>query len=135
MNRFIIAILSLTFLLSSINCRKKESSSIAGKGGNANITLDLIHHYTGRNIINGKVYIKYGAVELPSKLLFDDSVTAIEDSGDTAQIAVFVGLENGNYYFYGTGYDTSYHKPVHGGISYTITSQLPQTFNLFVSEE
>jgi hypothetical protein len=45
-----------------------------------------------------------------------------------------MGLKNGNYYFYSTGYDTVYKQPVKGGTPYTVSKQEAQQLNVPVSE-
>ena len=130
-----LVVYSFALILMLYSCSPDNSAPIAGKGGNATLTLNLKHHGVGHNLINSKVYVKYNAQDVPSNRLYDDSLTAIEDASDTLQIAVFSGLKNGNYYFYGTGYDTSIFKPVYGGIPFKITLQSTQAYDLPVSED
>jgi hypothetical protein len=129
-----LSILTSALIFSVMGCSPDNPAPIvAGKGGNATITFSLTHHGVGRNIIHSKVYVKYNAQDLPTTS-YDDSAIGLEDASDTIQLAVFTGLKNGNYYFYGTGCDTSLYQQVVGGLPFTITVQGPQTYNLPISE-
>lgn len=103
-----------------------------GKGGSADITLYPQHHQVAKNIINGKIYVRYNTLDVPTSGVYDDSVSCTNH--DSLISGVFTGLKNGNYYFYATGYDTSIHQGVKGGSPYTISRQSAQAFNLPVSE-
>jgi hypothetical protein len=48
--------------------------------------------------------------------------------------AVFAQLKKGNYYLYGTGFDTSVMQNVKGGIPYTIENETAQTIYLPITE-
>ncbi|MEY4292558.1 MAG: hypothetical protein RIQ61_935 [Bacteroidota bacterium] len=108
------------------SCRKEEL--IAGKGGSASLSIIPQHH--GLNIPNSKVYIKYNTKNTPS--YYDDSVQTTMQNG--IPTAVFAQLKKGNYYLYGTGFDTSVMQNVKGGIPYTIENETAQTIYLPITE-
>ena len=112
--------------ISILSCRKEET--LAGKGGNATLTITPQHH--GLNIANSKVYIKYNAKNTPS--FYDDSVQTSMQNG--IPTAVFTQLTKGDYYIYGIGIDTSIMQSVKGGIPYTIENETAQTIYLPVTE-
>ena len=112
--------------ISILSCRKEET--LAGKGGNATLTITPQHH--GLNIANSKVYIKYNAKNTPS--FYDDSVQTSMQNG--IPTAVFTQLTKGDYYIYGIGIDTSIKQTVKGGIPYTIENETAQTIYLPVTE-
>jgi len=113
-------------IISILSCRKEET--LAGKGGNATLTITPQHH--GLNIANSKVYIKYNAKNTPS--FYDDSVQTSMQNG--IPTAVFTQLTKGDYYIYGIGIDTSIMQTVKGGIPYTIENETAQTIYLPVTE-
>lgn len=117
--------------LTIVSCSKSNNDQ-AGKGGNATLTVQLQHHTVAKNIENGIVYIKYGATDVPSNGVYDDS--ALCSSMSATQTAVFSNLKNGNYFLYATGFDTSISQAVRGGGAYTVTQQAAQTYILAVSE-
>ncbi len=125
----IITVLTVIMLASA--CRTKEKD-VAGKGGSATVNIFPQHHEIAKRLINFKLYIKYGTKDAPTSGVYDDSV--ICSNHDSLVSGTFTGLKNGDYYFYGYGYDTSINTNVHGGSPYTITSQAAQNFNLPVSE-
>ena len=120
----------IVVLLTAFSCHKDDGG--AGKGGSANLTFNLKHHGVAHNLINCTVYVKYNTQDAPANGIYDDSVKTTD--ADTMQVAVFNGLKNGNYYFYGSGCDTSYFQHAIGGLSYIITSQTNITDNLAISE-
>lgn len=120
----------IVIILSAFSCQKTDTS--AGKGGSANVTLYLKHHGVARNLTNCKVYVKYNTMDAPANGVYDDSATA--SSADTMQTAVFTGLKNGNYYFYGKGCDTSLFEQVVTGLPVVVASQSNQSDVLPVSE-
>jgi hypothetical protein len=112
--------------ISILSCRKEET--LAGKGGNATLTITPQHH--GLNIANSKVYIKYNAKNTPS--FYDDSVQTNMQNGIPK--AIFTQLTKGDYYIYGIGIDTTIMQTVKGGIPYTIENETAQTIYLPVTE-
>ncbi|PZF73217.1 hypothetical protein [Taibaiella soli] len=115
----------------AIACRKNDdNSNPAGKGGNATVITTLAHHQITKNIINGKVYIKYNTQDAPGNGIYDDS--AICNIVNTVPTASFDSLKAGNYYLYGTGYDTSIARAVNGGISYSIPDNSTTTYTIQV---
>jgi hypothetical protein len=126
-----IIILACTFSCSKPG-NNPNTDSTAGKGGSANVTMDLKHHGVAHNLIKCTVYVKYNTSDAPSNGIYDDSVTTTD--ADTMQTALFPGLKNGNYYFYGRGCDTSIFQQVTGGIPFTVSNQAAQSYVLPVSE-
>ena len=131
-----LQLFSFLFIISfcAFSCGKSDDGGSAGKGGSANLTINMTHHGVGRNIYNGTAYIKYNTLDKPADNIYDDSLTT--SSTDTIQVATFTGLKNGNYYLYGKGCDTSPStlQQVIGGIKYTISAQTNQTYTIPVSE-
>ena len=126
----LILIFSALFILSA--CAHDPGVIIGGKGGFATIVVYPRHHGNTGNLDSCKVYIKYNTLNAPADGLYDDSMACLK--ADTLQYCSFAGLKNGNYYFYGTGYDYSISQKVKGGLPYTVTVQGSQNFNLPVSE-
>lgn len=93
----------------SISCKKE------GTGGKATITGIARHHSTP--IANAVIYIKYGATEFPGPdpSSYDLSVTA-----DANGKYEFSGMNKGDYYLYGIGYDPAPAAIVSGGTSVSI---------------
>ncbi|MEM7035639.1 MAG: hypothetical protein AAF570_01595, partial [Bacteroidota bacterium] len=86
-----------------------------GPGGEAVINGVAKHH--DDEIPNTKVYIKYGTLESPGldPGVYDDSTTA----GADARFQ-FSGLERGEYYVYGIGYDAAIDTTVRAGVPVNI---------------
>jgi len=127
-------VLFLAVSASMFSCTKKKAdTTVAGKGGSASLMIYPQHHTVAKNLRNMKVFVKYNTSEPPSNGVYDDSATCtITDSISMGQ---FSGLTNGNYYLFGSGYDTSIFQNVKGGIPYTITQQAAQNVTLPVSED
>ena len=125
---FIISAAAIALLSA---CKTKEKD-VPGKGGNATLNVYPQHHEIAKRLVNFKVYIKYNTSDAPTSGVYDDSMACTNH--DSLVSCSFSGLKNGNYYFYGYGYDTSINQNVHGGIPYTVTVQGIQSFNLSVSE-
>src|SRR3989304_4643547 len=100
--RFSVLLPGILFLLS---CHR------GGTGGDATITLSVKHHTLP--IPGSTVYVKYGSSVFPGgdPSNYDDSKITDANGG-----AVFPGLLNGKYYFYGGGYDSTGNFPVDGGM-------------------
>ncbi|MCC7302813.1 MAG: hypothetical protein IT233_09235 [Bacteroidia bacterium] len=92
-------------ILAITSCKKE------GTGGTASITGIAKHH--SKPIPNAVIYIKYGAKESAgtNPANYDASVTA-----DGNAKYEFTGLNKGNYYLYGIGYDSSITNTVTGGV-------------------
>ena len=125
-----IAIIAAILTFSA--CTHKAADFPAGKGGSAAITLFPQHHENAKSLTSFKVFVKYGTKDAPASGIYDDSVSCTNH--DSLVSGTFTGLRNGDYYFYGRGYDTSISENVHGGAPYTITQQAAQNLNLPVSE-
>lgn len=128
--KLFVLLASCSFAMYS--CTKKKADT-PGKGGSASLMLYPQHHGVERNLSNMKVYIKYNTQVPPSNGVYDDSIACTMT--DTMSVGTFSGLNNGPYYLYGYGYDTSIHENVKGGIPYTISTQSSQTVLLPVSED
>lgn len=86
-----------------------------GTGGKATVAAITKHH--DRKIPFSTVYIKYGAKEFPgSDIGKYDASQKTDKEGHTH----FEGLLQGNYYFYGVGYDSVAKAPVKGGVGLEI---------------
>ena len=125
---FITAIIAIIFSA----CTHNNGVIIGGKGGSATVVAYPRHHGRTANLDSCMVYVKYNSLDAPANGVYDDSLLCIK--GDTLFSAAFSGLKNGNYYFYGTGYDYSISQRVKGGLPYTITQQISQNLDLPVSE-
>ena len=82
-----------------------------GPGGTSTIDGITAHH--GDPIPDTKVYIRYGSLESPGldPALYDDSTTA-----NAAAEFTFSGLQKGEYYLFGVGYDSAFGAPVRAGL-------------------
>jgi len=122
-------LLLLAVMTSVIACRKNDDdSNPAGKGGNATVVATLAHHAVTKNIVNAKVYVKYNTQDAPGNGIYDDS--AVCTIINMVSTATFDSLKPGNYYFYGTGYDTSIAQNVKGGISTNIPDNSTTTYTV-----
>jgi hypothetical protein len=120
-------------VLMGASCHK-TSSPVAGKGGSTTLKVSPQHHGRSMNFTAMTVYIKYNTQDAPSNGVYDDSVHCT--NADTVWTATFPQLQNGNYYLYGYGYDTSVNENVKGGSPYAISMQNTSlTFLLPVSED
>lgn len=114
--------------LMSYSCRKDKKVK-AGKGGNGTLRVMPRHH--DKPITSCKIYVTYDATSSPDH--YDDSVTCV--SVNDTLMAIFPGLNNGNYYLTGKGYDASGPYDVHGGISFKLEKQEAERVYLPVGEE
>ena len=121
----VMALLALT-----ASCKREENDNTAGKGGNALLRCVPKHHNVSKNILNGKIFIKYNAQDAPAS--FDDSASCIMTDGQP--MATFSGLKAGKYYLYGNGFDTSINQGVKGGLPYTISSETTLDVTIPVTE-
>lgn len=104
----LLLILIISILLIA-SCKKNDT------GGTASVTITSTHH--GKKIPLTNVYIKYGAKEFPG--LDVNSYSAVQAS-DLEATTSFENLRQGDYYFYGVGYDSAIQAPVRGGIGVSI---------------
>ena len=109
---FQITLLALTLAFLLPSCGKP------GSGGKATIRGVVQHH--DDPIANAIVYIKYDAVEFPGEdvSVYDASVMA--DANGNYEIA---DLRKGDYYLFGSGFDTAINDDVIGGIRVTINDR------------
>jgi hypothetical protein len=124
----------LHLLLALINagCKPQSNNSIGGKGGSGSVAVYPQHHEVAKNLVNMKVYVKYNTLDAPAGGAYDDSLSCTNH--DSLSSSTFTGLKNGNYYFYGYGYDTSVNKNVKGGSPFTLSAQSTVSLEIAVSE-
>jgi hypothetical protein len=110
MQKYIMLLLSITAGIALNSCCK------GGSGGNATLICSVTHHSKG--IPGSTVYIKYNAKDFPgtSPSSYDAHYTAAPNS-NTVTIP---GLNCGDYFLYGAGFDSSIMQPVSGGLHYQI---------------
>lgn len=102
-----IAVIAIVAMAS---CKKE------GTGGEATVATIVSHH--SKVIPMATVYVKYGTKDFPG-----DDVSKYDDSKvcDKEGHVHFKGLQKGDYYFYGVGYDSSISAIVKGGVPLKIT--------------
>lgn len=88
-----------------------------GPGGTARIDGVTAHH--ADPIPNAKLYIQYGSLLSPGidPDLYDDSTT----SNSNAEFE-FTGLQKGDYYVFGIGFDSAIGQTVRAGIPVSLKS-------------
>ncbi len=125
-------ILLLIFTISLISCEHDDFTPLPGKGGKASMTI-LPQHHTKSNLLDSMVvYVKYGATDIPTDGIYDDS--AVCNVVDSTPYATFNNLQNGQYYFYSKGYDHYVLQRVKGGTGFRIKEQIADTITLAVTE-
>jgi hypothetical protein len=114
--------LSLAVVLFA-GCKKE------GIGGDSEIAFHVAHHDS--IIPLAKVYIAYGATELPGTdpALYDDSTTT-----DGTGHGHFHELVKGDYYLYAIGYDSSISMAVTGGIPVKLKKSEAKEVDIPVTE-
>ncbi|CAN5618548.1 hypothetical protein BH11BAC1_BH11BAC1_20150 [soil metagenome] len=116
----IYRILLIFYLLTALSCRKTEEKCIGNTGGNLILKVFLRHEI--HDVVNLKnyrdtVYIKYNVKEFPGSDLSKYDQTIIgEWPGDYVSVT---GLKCGNYFVYGTGYESAHGYRVKGGIPFS----------------
>ena len=80
MKKFPKLTLVLLFGISLSACTRPENENTAGKGGDATLRIVPKHHNENKNIINGKIYIKYNAQDAPSTFSADYSLFQSDSS-------------------------------------------------------
>jgi len=131
MKKLFVLLSAVTVTLAA--CTHDPGVILGGKGGSATVNVYPQHHGLANDLDSCTVYVKYNSLDAPANGIYDDSVTCI--TANSLVSGTFTGLKNGNYYFYGRGYDYSISDHVKGGLPYTITQQQSQNFNLPVSED
>jgi hypothetical protein len=127
MKRLIFPLLILVVILSLTTCTKP------GLGGKNTVLVTPQHH--GRNIPWVVVYIKFGTQNLPgtSPSNYDASFTTT--GGSDSVVVTVSGLKEGDYYFYGIGFDSLIMLPVTGGLPITLKNSSGTTsLNLPITE-
>ena len=114
-NNFSLRIKKFILVLILLSLIGLSSCTKAGKGGKSTIE-GLTKHHT-RIIPFTTVYIKYNTQQLPGTdpSNFNDNV--VSDSQGNYK---FSGLEKGNYFLFGIGFDSAISLPVRGGLPITI---------------
>jgi hypothetical protein len=117
-------ILSIVLLFSIFSSCKKE-----GTGGKSSVSGYVNHH--SLRIPNATIYIKFGATEFPGSNAgsYDASVTA-----DPNGFYSITGLQKGDYYLYGVGYDSNISLPVTGGVAVELKRNKHTDANVPVTE-
>jgi len=105
--KIITAVLAIIVIAS---CKKE------GTGGSATVATIVQHH--SKNIPFATVYVKYGAKDFPGS---DVSKYDANQKTDKEGHTHFEGLQKGDYYFYGVGYDSSISAVVVGGVPVKIS--------------
>ncbi len=118
---FAIALVALSIIFTS--CKKE------GTGGKSSISGKVEHH--GAAIPGSIVYIKYGAIDFPGTNVstYDAQVNA-----DAQGAYKFEGLQKGDYYLYGVGYDNAIVDNVSGGVAVKLRRNEDKEINVPVIE-
>lgn len=117
--RFLIILFAIAFT----SCHKE------GTGGKSSVSGTVRHHAAA--IPACVIYIKYGATEFPGT---DVSKYDAHTTADASAHYEFTGLQKGNYYLYGVGYDAAGPYPVTGGIGIKLKKGQSLTTDVPVTE-
>ncbi len=118
--RIIIQFIFALSILLSVACKKTADKCVGGSGGN--VTLKVYLQHAEHGVVNLKnyrdtVYIKYNVKEFPgTDLSVYDAVIIGEWPGDYVSV---LNLKCGDYFLYGTGYESVHGYRVAGGIPFT----------------
>jgi hypothetical protein len=123
MKRLTLIIAALAALI--VSCKKEPDPPV----------LKVTPRHHGRQIDSCTIYIKYNAVDPPANGKYDDSARCVQEGG--IPVATFNGLQKGNYYIYGYGWDVQLTPPkaVKGGFAYLLQGDGVQSLDLAVSED
>jgi hypothetical protein len=125
--RLIFSILILLAITTLSSCSKP------GLGGKNTILVTPQHH--GRDIPWVVVYIKFGTQELPGISPSDYDASFTTSGGSDSIVVTVDGLKEGDYYFYGIGFDSLIMLPVTGGLPVTLKNSSGTTsMNLPITE-
>jgi hypothetical protein len=119
MNKFALsAVLMLTATIISCDKKDDKATCVAGIGGNLTVVAFPQHHT--KPILNkadypDTVFVKFDTQDAPSNNIYDTFYVG-EAGEDHVHLT---GLQCGNYYLFGAGYDTSIHQRVVGGIPFS----------------
>jgi hypothetical protein len=105
----LLALLAVSVLAINSCCK-------GGSGGSAELTCTVFHH--SKAIPGATVHIKYNAKDFPGADASSYS-TQLKAVGNSNSVT-FTGLHCGDYYLYGTGFDSSLGLPVSGGLHFQI---------------
>ena len=115
------ALLSISFAA----CKPDDDTTpIAGKGGRTSLRVIPFHHNRSATIDSCTVYIRYNAQDAPGDGRYDDSAKVLSQGAGVPPAATFPGLQPGNYYLFGRGYDPLINQIVRGGSPFTIPTEL-----------
>jgi hypothetical protein len=114
----IITIAIFTTMIAS--CKKEEDKCSAGKGGSLTIAAFPQHH--GNAILNkanylDTIYVKFNTQEFPGISPANYDTYFVGDAGEDH--VNMEGLNCGDYYFFGAGFDTTINQRVIGGIPFS----------------
>jgi hypothetical protein len=111
----------LLLLAATFTACKKKATCTAGHGGNLELVLFPQHHAKpifSQDAYRDTAYIKFNTQDAPGTSDYDLVI-----AGEAGEEHIHIpGMKCGSYYIYCTGYDTSIHQRVKGGIPYN-TSQ------------
>lgn len=123
LHRILFCLLPAMLCIALVSCHKE------GTGGKSSVSGTVRHHAPA--IPGCVVYIKYGATEFPGTDVSQyDAHTTADGSGHYG----FTGLQKGNYYLYGVGYDAAGPYPVTGGIGIKLKRNQALTTDVPVTE-
>lgn len=108
-----------------------DTQPMAGKGGPTSLRVTPFHHDKANTIDSCTVYIKYNAQDAPSGGVYDDSAKVQGAGNGVPAQATFPGLQPGNYYLFGRGYDPLISQVVRGGSPFTIPTE-KVTYDVFL---
>ena len=119
----IAILLSIVFFMMMFSCKKNQLN------GKSVIQGSVKHH--SKVIPNAKVYIKFKAKEFPGRdfSVYDAMVTA--DSLGVYSIKCY----KGDYYLFGTGYDSQISENVFGGTPVHIRNNETVDIDIAVTED
>ena len=122
-------LLLTAFLFSASGCKKNDCT--AGSDGSIVIKANMVHHTRG--IKGATLRIKYCEQELPGESAADYDLNIKGSDADTFVIAS--GLKAGDYFFFGSGYDSLIFQEVKGGQPFTL-SETSDTVkvNVYITE-
>jgi hypothetical protein len=117
------------FLFSAVTLLYMGCEPEPGPGGKGEIKGICAHH--SQAIPGTRVFIKYGTVNSPGTdpAVYDDSTVA----GSDARFS-FKELEQGTYYLYGIGFDSSISLPVTAGVPVVLDKKETEDILIPVTE-
>ena len=102
-------------------------------GGKNTVLVTPQHH--GRNIPRVLVYVKFGTQNLPGTSPSNNDANFTTSGGSNSVVVTVDGLKEGDYYFYGIGFDSLISLPVTGSLPVTMKNSSGTTsMNLPITE-